>query len=71
MRPVVGSAAISPGVISSIHDWEQLVAGEKYLLRRDVIYKRDVPFDIETLMGERYYEKVERALEDTGIGMRR
>jgi hypothetical protein len=74
VQPVLGTAAIFRDTV--LHDGEELVAGEKWLLRTDIMYQRKLSFDFERVVGrlglstdEEKGEKalkIALALEDAG-----
>ncbi|KAF2705741.1 hypothetical protein K504DRAFT_536726 [Pleomassaria siparia CBS 279.74] len=73
IQPVLGSAAIFRDTVW--HDGEELSSGEKYLLRTDVMYRRQIPFDFDTLHVRLNNEEkavkammIAEALEDAGNG---
>lgn len=49
MQPVEGMASVFRD--SLFHDGERLEGGVKYLLRTDVIYRRETPFNFEGMFG--------------------
>lgn len=49
IQPVQGTAALFRDLL--YHDGEPLKEGLKYLLRTDIMFERDVPFDFERLYG--------------------
>jgi hypothetical protein len=65
VQPVEGSAAVFRD--SLYHDGEALVAGVKYLLRTDVMFVRDEPYDLNAVCaGWSDEEKGRKALKWAG-----
>lgn len=62
IQPVQGLAAIFHQAL--LHDGETLLKGEKYLLHTDLMYTRDVPFEMDDVFrGLSSEEKGSKALE--------
>jgi hypothetical protein len=71
MQPVLGTAAIFRDNVW--HDGEELLGGEKYLLRTDLMYRRVIEFDFEQIYGKLDDEakgtemlEIAQRLEDSG-----
>jgi hypothetical protein len=61
VQPVQGTASVFRETVW--HDGEELVAGEKYLLRSDIMYERGGEFDFERICkGLSATEKANKAL---------
>jgi hypothetical protein len=61
VQPVQGTASVFRETVW--HDGEELVAGEKYLLRSDIMYAREGEFDFERICkGLSGIEKANKAL---------
>jgi hypothetical protein len=62
VQPVQGLGVIFPHDL--LHDGETLLGGEKYLLRTDLMFTRDVPFEMDVaFLGLSDTEKGRKALD--------
>jgi hypothetical protein len=64
-QPVQGTAAVFRD--SLFHDGEVLREGKKFLLRTDIVFKRDKPFDFERMYGELNKEERGRKAMDLAV----